>query len=83
VTRVPASRIAALVGLLLAAALCAAASAARAQDDGPRVYLLAPAGAQNITVFNVVKRGDELPEPGSVTCWCCATPRRSVSRAAN
>jgi hypothetical protein len=47
-------------------ALCAAASAARAQDDGPRVYLLAPAGAQNITVFNVVKRGNELPEAGSV-----------------
>jgi hypothetical protein len=50
----------------LAGALVCAASAARAQDDGPRVYLLAPKGAQNVTVFNVIKRGNELPEVGSV-----------------
>jgi Putative MetA-pathway of phenol degradation len=39
---------------------------ARAQDDGPRVYQLAPVGAQNLTGFLVNKRGNETPEPGSV-----------------
>jgi hypothetical protein len=43
------------------------ATAARAQDDGPRVYQLAPVGAQTLTAFAVVKRGDdEGPEPGEV-----------------
>lgn len=47
--------------------LCAlSARAAYAQDDGPRVYQLAPVGAQNLTAFLVNKRGDETPEPGSV-----------------
>jgi hypothetical protein len=39
---------------------------ARAQDDGPRVYQLAPVGAQNLTAFLVNKRGNETPEPGTV-----------------
>jgi hypothetical protein len=37
-----------------------------AQDDGPRVYQLAPVGAQNVTAFLVNKRGNETPEPGSI-----------------
>jgi hypothetical protein len=52
------------VWVVLAAAvawLCLA-GAARAQDDGPRVYQLAPAGAQNVTAFLVNKRGNETPE---------------------
>jgi hypothetical protein len=40
--------------------------AAHAQDDGPRVYQLAPVGAQNVTAFLVNKRGNESPEPGTV-----------------
>ena len=44
----------------------AVAGAARAQDDGPRVYQPAPAGARTFTAFVVVKRGDETPEPGSI-----------------
>lgn len=36
------------------------------QDDGPRVYQLAPVGAQNLTGFLVNKRGNETPEPGSI-----------------
>jgi hypothetical protein len=43
------------------------ASPALAQDDGPRVYQLAPVGAQNVTVFAVNKRGNETPEPGSIS----------------
>jgi hypothetical protein len=53
--------IAALAVLALLAAL-----PARAQDDGPRVYQLAPKGAQTFTAFWVIKRGDEGPEPGEV-----------------
>jgi hypothetical protein len=52
----------ALGGLLLLAALTTAP--ARAQDDGPRVYQLAPLGAKTFTTFAVVKRGDETPESG-------------------
>ena len=40
------------------------ASGARAQDDGARVYQLAPVGLQTVTVFWVIKRGDEGPDPG-------------------
>lgn len=47
-------------------ALCLAPVAARAQDDGPRVYQLVPVGARNLTAFAVAKRGNETPEPGSV-----------------
>ncbi|MES2033071.1 MAG: transporter [Pseudomonadota bacterium] len=43
-----------------------AASPATAQDDGPRVYQLAPVGARNVTAFLVNKRGNETPEPGSI-----------------
>jgi hypothetical protein len=50
----------------LAFALFAIATAARGQDDGPRVYLLAPQGAQNVTAFAVVKRGNEEPEVGTI-----------------
>ncbi|MGH6911833.1 MAG: transporter [Phenylobacterium sp.] len=50
----------ALVGML------AIAGAARAQDDGPRVYQLAPEGAKTVTIFGVVKRGNEGVEPGSL-----------------
>jgi hypothetical protein len=50
--------------LALAAALLAA-TAATAQDDGARVYLPTPVGAQALTGFAVFKRGDEEPEPGS------------------
>ena len=53
-------------GLLLTALLTLAAAPAGAQDDGPRVYQLAPVGAQSLTGFGVVKRGDEGPEPGDV-----------------
>lgn len=35
---------------------------ARAQDDGPRVYQLAPLGAKNVTAFAVAKRGNETPD---------------------
>ena len=41
--------------------------AARAQDDGPRVYQLVPVGARNFTAFAVAKRSNEGPEPGSVS----------------
>lgn len=50
----------------LALLMAGFAGAAQAQDDGPRVYQLAPVGAQNLTAFLVNKRGDETPEPGSV-----------------
>ena len=50
----------------LATALAGFAASAQAQDDGPRVYQLAPVGARNITAFVVNKRGDETPEPGTI-----------------
>jgi hypothetical protein len=53
------------VAVIVTAWLCLA-GAARAQDDGPRVYQLAPVGAQNLTAFLVNKRGNETPEPGTV-----------------
>jgi hypothetical protein len=50
------------------AALCLSfAAAARAQDDGARVYQLAPVGLQTFTAFVVNKRGDEGPDPGQTT----------------
>jgi hypothetical protein len=51
------------------AALCLllAAGPALAQDDGPRVYQLAPVGQQTFTAFVVNKRGDEGPDPGQIT----------------
>lgn len=56
-----------LAGLaLLVAAMLLAPIGARAQDDGPRVYQLAPEGAQAWTAFAVVKRGNEEPEVGTV-----------------
>jgi hypothetical protein len=51
----------------LAATGLAFAAAARAQDDGPRVYQLAPVGAQTLTAFLVNKRGNEGPDPGQTT----------------
>jgi hypothetical protein len=51
---------------MAAAVSLLAGGAARAQDDGPRVYQLAPVGAGNVTAFLVNKRGNEAPEPGSV-----------------
>ena len=51
---------------LLSVVLLLAATHARAQDDGPRVYQLAPLGAKVFTAFAVVKRGDETPESGDV-----------------
>jgi hypothetical protein len=45
---------------------CLAPAAARAQDDGPRVYQLQPVGAQVLTAFAVVKRGNEGPDPGQL-----------------
>lgn len=50
--------------VLLASVMLAAA--AQAQDDGPRVYQLAPVGAKTFTTFAVVKRGNETPESGDV-----------------
>jgi len=47
-------------------ATAGSAAAARAQDDGPRVYQLAPVGTRTFTAFAVAKRGNEEPEPGSV-----------------
>lgn len=51
---------------LAALLLLGSATAARAQDDGPRVYQLAPEGAQAVTTFAVIKRGNEEPEVGSL-----------------
>jgi hypothetical protein len=51
----------------LAAASLAFAAPARAQDDGPRVYQLAPVGLQTLTAFLVNKRGDDGPDPGQTT----------------
>jgi len=50
-----------------AIALSGLGVAAHAQDDGARVYQLAPVGAQNVTAFLVNKRGNERPEPGSIS----------------
>ncbi|HEX4712025.1 transporter [Phenylobacterium sp.] len=47
-------------------AVALAAASAHAQDDGPRVYQLAPLGAKTFTTFAVVKRGNETPESGDV-----------------
>jgi hypothetical protein len=47
--------------------LLSAATGARAQDDGPRVYLLAPVWARALTVFAVAKQGNEEPDVGSVS----------------
>jgi hypothetical protein len=55
-----------LGGLLLLLLAGLFATAALAQDDGPRVYQLAPVGAKTFTAFAVVKRGDETPEGGDV-----------------
>jgi Putative MetA-pathway of phenol degradation len=52
--------------VLFAALAVLAASGARAQDDGPRVYMLAPEGARALTVFAVAKQGNEEPEVGTV-----------------
>ena len=51
---------------ILAVALMCSATVARAQDDGARVYQLQPVGAQVVTAFGVVKRGNEGPDPGEV-----------------
>jgi hypothetical protein len=42
-------------------------TAAPAQDDGPRVYQLAPENFQLFTGFVVNKSGDEGPDPGQTT----------------
>lgn len=52
---------------LLIAALAGAGSSALAQDDGPRVYQLTPVGARTFTAFAVAKRGNETPEPGTIS----------------
>jgi len=51
---------------IVALALTLCTTAARAQDDGARVYQLQPVGAQVLTAFGVVKRGNEGPDPGEV-----------------
>jgi hypothetical protein len=56
----------ALAFVLALAAGMLAGLPARAQDDGPRVYQLAPKGAQALTGFLVLKRGNEEPEVGTV-----------------
>ena len=52
------------VAAFAALGLSCAAPAAVAQDDGPRVYQLAPVGLQTVTAFLVNKRGNEGPDPG-------------------
>jgi hypothetical protein len=52
--------------LLLLAFILSWAAPARGQDDGPRVYQLAPLGARTFTAFAVAKRGNETPESGDV-----------------
>lgn len=56
----------AAAGATAAVLLASAAASAHAQDDGPRVYQLAPLGAKTFTAFAVVKRGNEAPESGDV-----------------
>lgn len=53
--------------LAITAAVSGFGAPAWAQDDGPRVYQLAPVGAQNLTAFLVNKRGNEAAELGSVS----------------
>src|SRR5262245_47826676 len=55
-----------LAPILVTGILLATAAGARAQDDGPRVYQLAPEGAKAFTAFTVVKRGNETPESGDI-----------------
>src|SRR5689334_14486547 len=55
-----------ITALLAAVLWHAAATGAWAQDDGPRVYQLAPLGAKAFTAFTVIKRGNEAPESGDV-----------------
>ena len=52
---------------LTALGLSLSAPSARAQDDGPRVYQLAPVGLQTLTAFLVNKRGNEGPDPGQTS----------------
>lgn len=58
------TKLAVLCGVSLAAAMFAVP--AQAQDDGPRVYQLAPLGAKTFTAFAVVKHSNETPESGDV-----------------
>jgi hypothetical protein len=53
------------LAFIVLASTCGA-TAAGAQDDGARVYQLQPVGAQVLTAFGVVKRGNEGPDPGEV-----------------
>lgn len=50
---------AALLAPLLLLLVLLTAAPARAQDDGPRVYQLAPVGAKTLTAFAVVKESNE------------------------
>jgi hypothetical protein len=52
---------------LVCAILFLVATGARAQDDGPRVYQLAPLGAKAFTAFAVAKRANETPDGDVVT----------------
>lgn len=52
---------------ILAALAASSATPAWAQDDGPRVYQLAPVGLQTLTAFLVNKRGNEGPDPGQTS----------------
>ena len=63
-SKAPRVRLTTILFLIIAVFFYAAG--AHAQDDGPRVYQLAPVGAQNLTAFAVVKRGNETPESGDV-----------------
>jgi hypothetical protein len=56
-----------LAAALLATLALAFATVVRAQDDGARVYQLAPTGFQTFTAFVVNKRGNEGPDPGQTT----------------
>src|SRR6185437_15304509 len=54
------------IAAAVALALYLSAAETRAQDDGPRVYQLAPLGAKAFTAFAVAKRGNEEPENGNL-----------------
>jgi hypothetical protein len=56
-----------LAAALLATLALAFATSVQAQDDGARVYQLAPTGFQTFTAFVVNKRGSEGPDPGQTT----------------
>lgn len=56
-----------LVAALLATFALAFSTVVKAQDDGARVYQLAPTGFQTFTAFVVNKRGNEGPDPGQTT----------------